>query len=171
VKATQNGNSIMRISLVASVAFAAACSNTGTAGGPVAVDSVGSFNQATVEVTAEGGIAALSSRHRVAHDDRGYVYVMRHLCAQNCGAPLDSASGALAANVTDSLFNIVLEQARFLSKDDYGITGQAADMMVYTLTISANGAVKTIRADDGTMPPPMRQIVSSVRDAIAAARK
>ena len=161
----------MRISLVALAAFAAACSNTGTAGGPVAVDDFGSFNKATVDVTAEGGIAALSSRHRVAHDDRGYVYVMRHLCAQNCGAPLDSASGALAANVTDSLFNIVLEQARLLTKDDYGITGQAADMMVYTLTISANGTVKTVRADDGTMPPPMRQIVSSVRDVIQGARK
>ncbi len=161
----------MRNSLVALAAFAAACSNSGTTSGPTAFDDFGSFNQATVQVTAEGGIAALSSTHRVSHDDRGFVYVMRHLCAQNCGAPLDSASGALAANVTDSLFNIVLEQARSLSKDDYGTTGQAADMMVYTLTISANGVVKTVRADDGTMPPPMRQIVSSVRDVIAAARK
>src|SRR5262245_32940863 len=134
---------MMRISLVALAAFAAACSNSGTSSGPVAVDDFGSFNQASVQITAEGGIAALSSTHRVSHDDRGYVYVMRHLCAQNCGAPLDSASGALAANVTDSLFNIVLEQARLLTKDDYGTTGQAADMMVYTLTISANGVIKT----------------------------
>jgi hypothetical protein len=135
------------------------------------VDDFGSFNQATVQVTAEGGIAALSLTHRVSHDDRGFVYVMRHLCAQNCGAPLDTASGALAPNVTDSLFNIVLEQARQLTKDDYGTTGQAADMMVYTLTISANGVVKRIRADDGTMPQPMRQIVSSLQGVIQGARK
>jgi hypothetical protein len=162
----------MRISLIALAAFAAACSNSGsTSSGPVALNDFGSFNQAAVQVTAEGGIAALSSTHRVSHDDRGFVYVMRHLCAQNCGAPLDSASGALAPNVTDSLFNIVLEQARQLSKDDYGTTGQAADMMVYTLTISTTTGVKTVRADDGTMPPPMRQIVSSLRDVIQAARK
>src|SRR5262249_54084215 len=135
----------MRISVVFLAAFAAACSNSGTTSGPSALNDFGSFNQATVQITAEGGIAALSSTHRVSHDDRGFVYVMRHLCARNCGAPLDSASGALAANVSDSLFNIVLEQARQLSKDDYGTTGQAADMMVYTLTISTNGVVKTVR--------------------------
>ncbi len=161
----------MQKTLVILAAFAAACSNSGTTSGPAAFDDFGSFNQASVQIVAEGGIAALSSTHRVSHDDRGFVYVSRHLCAQSCGAPLDSASGALAANVTDSLFNIVLEQARLLTKDDYGTTGQAADMMVYTLTINANGVTKTVRADDGTMPQPMRQIVSSVRDAVQAARK
>jgi emfourin len=161
----------MRISFVALAAFAAACSNSGTTSGPSALNDFGSFNQAAVQITAEGGIAALSQTHRVSHDDRGFVYVMRHLCAQNCGAPLDSASGALTANVSDSLFNIVLEQARQLSKDDYGINGQAADAMVYTLTITANGVVKTVRADDTTMPQPMRQIVSSVQGVIQAARK
>ena len=40
--------------------FAAACSHSGTANGPVAVDDFGSFNRPRVDVTAEGGIAALS---------------------------------------------------------------------------------------------------------------
>jgi hypothetical protein len=161
----------MRIASLVFAALVAACSRAGTANGPVAIDNFGSFNGAVVAVTAEGGIAALSITHRVSHDDRAYVYSMRHLCAQNCGAPLDSASGTFTPAVADSLFNIVLAQSPFSLKDDYGITGQAADMMVYTLTVTANGLTKTIRADDGTMPQPMRQIVASVRDVIAGARK
>jgi hypothetical protein len=161
----------MRITLAALSILLAACSRAGTASGPVAVDDFGSFNNAVVEVSAEGGIAALSIRHRVSHDDHAYAYSQRHLCAQNCGAPMDTASGTLTPAVTDSLFNIVLEQARSLDKSDYGTTTNAADMMTYTVTITANGTVKTTRADDGTMPPPMRQIVASVRDVIAAARK
>jgi hypothetical protein len=161
----------MRIPIVLFAASVAACSHTGTVSGPIAVDNFGSLNEAVVDVSAEGGIAALSVSHHVVHDSRAYVYRQRHLCAQNCGAPLDSASGTLGAGVTDSLFNIVLAESPFDLKDDYGITAQAADMMFYTLTVKANGVTKTIRADDGTMPPPMRRIVASVRDVIAAARK
>jgi hypothetical protein len=161
----------MRISVLALLAALAACSHSGTVNGPIAVDNVSSFNNASVSIAAEGGIAALSIKHQVSHDDRSYVYAQRHLCAQSCGAPMDSASGTLTPAVADSLFNIVLAQSPFSLKDDYGITGQAADMMVYTVKITTNGITKTIRADDGSMPPPMRQIVASVRDVIAAARK
>jgi hypothetical protein len=161
----------MRIARLFFAASVAACSHSGSINGPVAFDDFGSFNDASVEVTAQGGIAALSVTHRVTHDTRAFVYSQRHLCGQTCGAPLDSASGTLAANVTDSLFNIVLEQARAGLKDDYGTTPNSADMMTYTVTIRANGSTKTARANDGTMPAPMRQIVSSVRDVIAAERK
>jgi emfourin len=160
----------MRFSTFALSVSLAACSHAASVNGPVAVDNFGSFNNASVSITAEGGIAALSITHRVSHDDRAFVYSQRHLCAQNCGAPMDSASGTLSPAVTDSLFNIVLAQSPFSLKDDYGTTGQAADMMVYTMTVRAEGQTKTIRADDGTMPPPMRQIVSSVRAVIADAR-
>jgi hypothetical protein len=163
----------MRIPLLAVSMSAAlvACSRAGSVNGPIAVDNFGTLNGAAVSITAEGGIAALSIAHRVNHDDRGFVTTQRHLCAQNCGAPTDSASGTLTPAVADSLFNIVLAESPFSLKDDYGITGQAADMMVYTMTITANGVTKTVRADDGSMPQPMRQIVASVRGVIAAARK
>jgi hypothetical protein len=161
----------VRFSTLAVSVVLAACSRAGTINGPVAVDNVGSFNNASVSITAEGGIAALRIMHSVSHDDRAFTYSQRHLCTQTCGAPMDSASGTLTPAMTDSLFNIVLAQSPFSLKDDYGITGQAADMMVYAMTVRADGRTKTIRADDGTMPPPMRQIVSSVRDVIAAARK
>jgi hypothetical protein len=162
----------MRLPFVLAVAVfgATACSRAGTANGPVAVDNFGSLNNASVDISVEGGIAALSYRYRASHDDRAFGYAQRHLCGQNC-APIDTAAGTFTPAVADSLFTIVLAQSPFSLKDDYGITGQAADMMVYTVSVTANGATKTIRADDGTMPPPVRQIVQSVRDAIAAARK
>ena len=161
----------MRFSSLALSASLAACSRAGNVNGPVAVDNFGSFNNASVSITAEGGIAGLTISHRVSHDDRAFVFSQRHLCVQNCGAPMDSASGTLTPAITDSLFNIVLAQSPFSLKDDYGITGQAADMMVYTMTVRADGQTKTVRADDGTMPPPMRQIVASVRAVIAASRQ
>jgi len=122
-----------------------------------------------VEVVAEGGIAALSVTDRVDRDARTFVHVTRHLCDRNCQAPMDSASGVAPATTVDSLFNGVLAQ-KYNFKDDYGITGQAADMMVYTVKITSNGSTKTIRADDGTMPGALRQIVAAVRATIAAAR-
>jgi hypothetical protein len=158
------------LALLALSASLVACSSTNSVG--VLTDGdFGSFNGATVELTAEGGIAALSVHHVVRHDDRAYIYSQRHICGQNCGAPLDSASGTLSAAATDSLFNIVLAQSPSSLKDDYGITQGGADMMTYTLTLAAGGNVKTIRADDGTMPEPMRQIVQALRTTVANARK
>jgi len=97
--------------------------------------------------------------------------VQRHICAQNCGAPMDSSSGVMSAAASDSLFNIVLEQARVLDKTDYGVTKGGADMMSYTLRITSNGTTRTVTADDGTMPDSMRRIVDVVRTSIAAARR
>jgi hypothetical protein len=160
-------NSLVLVALSVSLA---ACSSTNAVGVPITGD-FGSFNGATVELTAEGGIAAFSVHHLVRHDDRAYVYSQRMICGQSCGAPLDSASGTLAAATTDSLFNVVLAQSPFSLADDYGITQGGADMMTYVLKVVAGGNVKTIRADDGTMPDPMRKIVQTLRETIAAARK
>ena len=157
--------------LLAALALSAACANTTTTSAPATFDAVGSFKGGKLEIVAEGGIAALAITHRVSHDDRAYLYTLRHLCQQNCPAALDSASGTLSAAAADSLFNIVLAQSPFSLQDDYGTTKNAADMMTYTLTVTTAGGVKTIRADDGTMPQPMRRIVESTRDAISAARR
>jgi len=149
-------------------AFTAGCATTGpTIDGNT---DVGSFNGAKVEITAEGGFAALSVVHRVEHDTRAFVYAQDRLCGTTCGAPLDSASGTLPATTTDSLFNIVLQNARRLPKDDYGITRNGADMMSYTIRLTSQGRVRTIHADDGTLPEPARQIVSAVRETISAVR-
>jgi len=159
------------VPLLAALALSAACASTTTTSAPATFDSFGSFNGAKIEIVAEGGIAALAITHSVSHDDRAYSYTLRHLCQQNCPAALDSASGTLSAAAADSLFNIVLAQSPFTLKDDYGATKGAADMMTYTVMVTTAAGVKIIRADDGTMPQPMRRIVESTRDVIAAARQ
>jgi hypothetical protein len=155
-------------SLVLLVAGIAGCTSATTT--IAGLSDSGAAAGAKVEVVAEGGIAALSITHRISHDDRAFVYVQRHLCGTSCAAPMDSASGTVSAVTVDSLFNGVIAQ-KILFNDDYGTTSGAADMMEYTVRITSGGTVKTIRADDGTMPGALRQIVDAVRATISAARK
>lgn len=162
--------SLLPILLLVATSATGACRSSGA--GPLdPFGDLGSFNGATVEVSAIGGIGALSTSAVVRHDDRAFIYSQRQLCAATCPAPLDSASGTLSAAATDSLFNIVLEQLRSSLKDDYGSTPNSADMVTYTVRVTAPGGVRSIRADDGTMPAPMRQIVQAVRGIIFAARR
>jgi hypothetical protein len=124
-----------------------------------------------IEVVAQGGIAALDIRHVVRQDDRYFEYTIRHLCKGTCAAT-DSASGSLSATANDALFNTIFAQLPFNLKDDYGTSHGAADMMEYTVRVTVGGdATKTIRADDGTMPEPLRRIVSAVLETVSAARK
>ena len=135
------------------------------------VDSFGTLNGARIELTAEGGIAALTTTRRVTHDDRSFVFSMRHICGPaTCPAPMDSASGVLSAVAADSLFGVVWSLGPMQLHDDYGTTNGAADMLEYTLRVTFDGATKTVRADDGTMPPPMRQIVAILAGTIDTAR-
>jgi hypothetical protein len=143
-----------------------ACSSA-TSGGP----TPDTLNGAKVDILAEGGFAALSVHHVVSHDDRGFVYSMRHLCDKNCGAPSDTASGTLSAAASDSLFNIVVAADPFSLKDDYGPTHGGADMFSYTVRVTTASRAKTIRFDDGTMPPEMRRILQAVQGIVSAARK
>jgi hypothetical protein len=129
-----------------------------------------SFNGAQVEVLDEGGFAALSISHRIDHDTRAFSYSQRRICGASCPAPMDSASGTLPRAVADSIFNVILQDARTLSRDDYGTTKNAADMMTHTIHLTANGRVRTIRGDDGTLPDAGRHIMNTVREAISAAR-
>lgn len=133
-------------------------------------DDFGVLNAAKIELVEEGGLAAIVTDRLVRHDDRFFVYTRRQFCGQTCGAPTDSVSGTLSPAATDSLFNIVWSQSPFTLRDDYGTTNGAADMVTYTVRMTFDGRTKTIRADDGTMPPPMRQIVDAIRGTIFAAR-
>ena len=115
----------------------AACAGTGTTEDPSPLDSIRTpAGDAHMEVVAEGGIAALSIADVIDRDSRAYVHVTRRLCAKSCQPPMDSASGVAAAASVDSLFTAAIAQ-RDDFKDDYGITGQAADMMVYTVRVTA----------------------------------
>ena len=123
-----------------------------------------------VEIHGQSFFAAILTDRVVRHDDRFFLYTRRQLCGQTCGAPMDSVTGTLSPAATDSLFNVVWAQSPFTLRDDYGTTNGAADMISYTLRMTFDGTTKTIRADDGTMPPPMRQIVDAIRGTISAAR-
>src|SRR5829696_7146659 len=130
----------------------------------------GTLNAARVELVEEGGIAALLTSNVVRHDDRFFAYTRRHICNNGC-APLDSASGTLSPAAADSLFSVIWSQTPFGLKDDYGQTVGGADMITYTLRMTFEGKTKTVRADDGTMPQQMRQIVSVIHGTISAARR
>ena len=134
------------------------------------VDAFGTLNGAHIELTAEGGIAALSTTWRATHDDRSFVYSRRHVCGTSCPAPMDSASGTLSAAAADSLFSRVWSLAPMDLHDDYGTTAGGADMFEYTLRVTYDGTTKTVRADDGTMPAAMRQIVAILGGIIDSAR-
>jgi hypothetical protein len=136
----------------------------------VRTDDVGVLNAAKIELVEEGGIAAILTDRVVRHDDRFFLYTRRQICGQGCAAPSDSVTGTLSPAATDSLFTVVVSQSPFTLKDDYGTTHGAADMIEYTLRMTFDGTTKTIRADDETMPPPMRQIVDAIRGTISAAR-
>jgi hypothetical protein len=164
----------MRTSFVALAATLAigACAHSSSApaspSGPV--DAFGALNGSHIELTAEGGIAALSTTWRAAHDDRSFVYSRRHLCGSTCPAPMDSASGVISAAAADSLFSVVWSQTPAQLRDDYGTTPGAADMFEYTLRVTFDGVTKTVRADDGTMPAEMRRIVDILGGTIDSAR-
>jgi hypothetical protein len=157
------------IALIALASSVAACaSNSATESTQPRLDQLSSSG-AAIEISAEGGFAALSISHVVRHDDRAYLFTQRHICNATCPV-LDSASGTLSAAVVDSMFKAALPAA-FALKDDYGITRNGADMMSYVVRVTSGGTTKTIKADDGTMPPGLRQIVTGVRQTIDAARK
>ncbi|MEO7083450.1 MAG: hypothetical protein ABI442_18320 [Gemmatimonadaceae bacterium] len=155
-------------SLLTAGVVGCAAGSTGPSSDPRA--DFGTLNAASLELTAQGGLAALQQHQLVRHDDRSYVSTNRHLCAPACGAPFDSTSGTLSAAATDSLFNIAWHQTPYSLKDDYGTTQYGADMMTYTLRVTFDGRTKTITADDGSMPSQMRAIVSAMRGIIAATR-
>jgi hypothetical protein len=155
------------LAVLALSASIAACSSSNAV---TVIDDSGLNDVPSVELTAEGGIAALSVHHLV-RSSGSFVYTQRQICGQTCKAPLDSASGTLALSTTDSLFTAILAQSPFSLNDDYGTTQGGADMMTYVLKVNGLGHRKTIRADDGTMPAAMRQIVQTLRTTVANARK
>lgn len=159
----------VRVAGIAAALALGACAGS-TASPSVRTDSFGTLNGARIELTAQGGIAALATSWQAAHDDRSYSFVRRHICGTTCPAPMDSASGALSAAAADSLFSVVWGLGPMDLKDDYGLTPGAADMFEYSLRVTFDGTTKTVHADDGTMPPAMRQIVTVLGAIIDSAR-
>lgn len=154
------------LSIVVAMATTACASTSPTLDG----NTDGNLTGAKVDITAEGGFAALTVTHRVDHDTRAFAFSQRRICGTSCAPPTDTTSGMLSPAKADSLFNVVLQNAHALTKDDYGITKNGADMMSYAIRITADGRTRTIRGDDGSLPAPAREILTIVRQTISAAR-
>jgi hypothetical protein len=169
----QQGNAMRhRLRSLIFLSVVAGCAHRDPSTSPaVRTDDFGVLNAAKIELVEEGGIAALLTDRVVRHDDRFFLHTQRHLCGPTCPPPLDSITGTLSPAAADSLFTLVWAQQPFRLEDDYGTSHGAADMMEYTLRMTFDGTTKTIRADDGTMPPQMRQILDVLRGTISAARK
>jgi hypothetical protein len=127
---------------------------------------------ASLELVADGGIAAF---HTVAHVDSasGNVYWQSgQMCAPSAGCPVvDPLSGRLDPKVVDAFYERAATSEFRSLRADYGTTKNGADMRLYTLTIHANGRVRTLRADDGTMPTLMAEFVNDVMSAVSEAVK
>lgn len=157
------------------VAFAvavAACSTSGTKLDPESAAQSASYATAEVELVGTGGLGGFMTRSVVRGSGPSFLHTMHRICSvPNCQAALDSAAGSLRRSASDSLFATIDRAAAFNLKDDYGITVGGADMVTYTLRVTMGDRTKTVRADDGTMPEPMRRIAEALRATIAAARR
>jgi hypothetical protein len=126
-----------------------------------------------IEVYETGGFAGVVSDWVIVKETGAFAFSRRRSCGDTgCPAPSDSARGTLSHATADSLFAEVERDTLGLGAADFGSTKGGADMISYVLRLGVNGDVRAdARADDGTMPPAMRRIVSAVHDAISAARK
>ena len=77
----------------------------------------------------------------------------------------------MSAAASDSLFSLIWAQSPMSLEGDYGTTPNSADMVTYTLRFTFDGTTRTVRADDGTMPPAMRRIVAAVQEIVDASRR
>jgi hypothetical protein len=157
--------------IISAIAGAAACSSSPHS---VTADDPG-FDVVpvvSVEVYATGGIAGLVTDWRIVRPTRQFFYVNRRSCTSaGCPAALDSAAGTLSQAAIDSIFNVVIPRDTAGTVRDYGTTPNAADMRQYVVRVTNGDQTTDLRADDGTMPPPMRAMIDAVRGTIAAARQ
>jgi hypothetical protein len=155
--------------IFAAAAIVVACSSSGTAIDPAVLAT---HATSEVEIVADGGLGGFTTQSLVRGNGPSFLYTMHRICSvPSCQPAIDSAAGSVAAASAESLFAAVDRESPFSLKDDYGLTVGAADMFTYTLRVKIGDRVKTIRADDGTMPAPMRRIAESLRATIAAARR
>lgn len=165
-------NKVHPVVIAVAVASLLACSSA-TPGGDPATASLdhARYAAAEIELVGEGGLAAFATRHRVRGEGPTFLFTRHRICSvPSCQPALDSAAGALATRTADSLFAVAEGLGLFGLKDDYGITVGGADMITYTLRVQLGGRTKTVRADDGTMPEPMRRVAEALRSTIDAAR-
>lgn len=126
---------------------------------------------AALDYTASGGIAAFEYRTHLDSASGHFTYSVTGMCADPAGCGIhDSASGTLPRATVDDLFaRAMFDEFRML-RSDYGTTPNSADMMSIVVTLHQNGRVRSIRADDGTMPTLLAHYVHDLQGAVMTAR-
>jgi hypothetical protein len=125
-------------------------------------------NAASIDATALGGIAALRIVYHVDSATGAATYQMGPLCDAVTNCPTNvSLAGQVDRATIDELYARAASPAFRALRADYGTTRNAADMQTHVLTIRTNGRVRSIQADDGTMPTLMAQFNNDVVSAVS----
>ena len=94
------------------------------------------------------------------------------MCDNVASCPTNvSLAGQVDRATIDALYAKAATPAFRALRADYGSTKNAADMQWHVLTIRTNGRVRTLQADDGTMPSLMAQFTNDVVVAVNKAVK
>ncbi|MFN8574051.1 MAG: hypothetical protein U0132_18485 [Gemmatimonadaceae bacterium] len=151
--------------------LASACGTIMSAEGGVGGEAPAPDVSPSIELTSTGGITALHRRIRIDSLSLSFEYMVTAICTPGNSCPmLELTTGVLPRESVDRLF-VETRQPEFRSLlSDYGATADGADMMTSQLRVVANGVVRTVRADDGTMPTILAHYLHDIELTVRAAR-
>lgn len=125
---------------------------------------------AGIHIEGLGGIAALRQVFHVDSATGAAFYTMGPLCAPGTQCPAnDSVNGVIERASVDAYFGFAATPPFRALRADYGTTPQGADMRGYVVTIIANKRARTIRGDDGSIPPLLSEFMTNVERAVLTA--
>lgn len=126
-----------------------------------------SFSIAGIDVRATGGIAVLDLHATIDSTTGAAVLTIRPLCAptSECQDLVPPAQRILDRATVDAFFARTGTPEFSALHPDYGTTSNGADMRSYVITIRKGGVVRTLRGDDGSLPPLLAAFVSDVLNA------
>lgn len=125
--------------------------------------------RAGIAIIGTGGAAALDRVTALDSATGRFIVVTRPTCSRTC-APLDSASGTIAAVDVERLFALIESEHVFSMRDDYGTCGQCGDAASYATTVQANGRRKVITSDGSLTPMVLGRVHVALAEVIRVAR-
>ena len=159
----------LAVNLAASLAGLAACARRERSAPPAAGREVSQVPEHfRLAVTRSGGFAGTATTATIDGDTRRYTLS----ASRPPGA--DSATGELPASVVRELARLVVDTLPGM-RADYGTTPGAADMYEYLVEATWGSESRgldahTVRADDGTAPDALKEIIRRVFQTIDRAR-
>lgn len=156
------------IMLVAAAAGVVACGRSSTTA--VEGETADLRAPASIRIEALGGIAGLRQVVTVDSATAAASYVLGPLCGTPGQCPAsDSVEGVVPRTDVDTWFGLAAASRFRALRADYGRTVGGADMRDYIVTIFANDRVRTLRGDDGSLPPLLSEFVSRVMMGVQTA--